>query len=77
MTVSDFINRIENLPEYIAHSLILKAADNYVCIYKYLIRQGTNSATRVEIFIELNELESELELLEKIVVNSTEVSPAK
>lgn len=77
MKVSDFINQIENLQEYISHSLILKSSDNYGCVYKYLIRQGNNSAIRIEVFIELDESENELDLLNKTVISSTEINPAK
>lgn len=78
MTISEFLTQIEVLPEYVNHSLFLKSSDNYGCVYKYLIkRMGNDSAMRIELFIELDETESELELLNKTYINSVEVSPAK
>ena len=77
MIISNFLNQIKNLPEYINNSLYLKESDNYFCIYKYLIKRLENTAIRIEIFIELNPEESELELLNKTVINAIEIYPAK
>jgi len=77
MKVFEFLYQIKTLPEYIFNSLYLESSSNFNCIYKYLIKVGTNSAMRVEIFIALNEDESELDLLDKTIINHVEINPAK
>jgi hypothetical protein len=76
MKVSEYLAIIQENNTYMNNSLYLKSADNYGCVYKYLIKRIDNSASRKEIFIELNEEESELDLLDKTVVNYIEVYPA-
>ena len=76
MTVSEFLTTIESDQSYVNHSLFLKSSDNYGCIYKLLIKSN-DVAIRKEIFIELNAEESEITLLDKTVVSSIEVYPAK
>jgi hypothetical protein len=78
MIVSEFLSNLKSQNDYINNSLILKSSDNFGCTYKYLILSGDDAiAIRKEIFIELDETESELNLLEKTIVNYIEVNPAK
>ena len=78
MTISEFLNTIQILPEYVNNSLFLKSSDNYGCIYKYLIKRMSNdTAMRIEIFIELDEAEHELELENKTVKRYIEIFPAR
>jgi len=77
MTISELLISIKESSNYVNHSLILKSSDNYGCVYKYLIKVIDGSATRKEIFIELNTEELELDLINKTVVNKIEVYPAK
>jgi len=77
MTVIELLENIKNKEEYISNSLYLKSSDNFGCVYKYLKRQRNPIyAERVEIFIELNEEEGELQLLDKNVVSYIEIYPA-
>jgi hypothetical protein len=76
MTISEYLNNIKDLPNYVFNSLHLKAADNSGCTYKYLIKQVDGSSSRKQIFIALDEVESNLELLDKTIIKSIEVYPA-
>jgi len=76
MTIQEFITQIANDGDYVNHSLVLKSYDDYGCVYKWL-QKCNNLAIRKEIFIELDIEEVELELLNKTVIASIEVNPAK
>lgn len=76
MKVSELLNNIGENSDYIFNSLYLKSSDIYGCTYKYLVKTGSY-ASRKQIFIALNSEESELDLLEKTVVDSIEVYPAQ
>lgn len=76
MKMTEFINNITSQSTFISGSLLLKSADNLGCTYKWLEGIGT-VATRRQVFIAFNPEESELPLLDKTVVNSIEVYPAK
>jgi phage-related protein len=76
MKISEYLNNIKDKSNYVHNSLFLKSLDEYGCVYKYLIRLVDDSANRKEIFIELDETESELDLLDKTVINAIEVYPA-
>ncbi len=76
MKVSDLLISIAENSDYVANSLLLKSSDNKGCSYKWLIKAG-DIAYRKQIFIALDPEESELELLDKTVINYIEVSPAK
>lgn len=75
MTVGTLINNIKNSADHFPNSMILKSSDNSGCVYKWLVR-GKELATRKEIFIALDPEESELDLLEKTIIEYTEVYPA-
>lgn len=75
MTVGTLLNNIKNSADYFINSLLLKSSDNYGCTYKWLVK-GKTLATRKEIFIALDPEESELELEQKTVIESTEVYPS-
>ena len=77
MKVLEYLNTIKSLGNYVGGSLYLKSSNNSGCVYKYLIKNVDGSASRKEIFIELNEEENELELLDKTAINNIEVYPAK
>jgi len=77
MTISELLISIEESSNYVNHSLQLKSSDNYGCVYKYLIKLIDGSATRKEIFIELNTEESELDLANKTVIDKIEIYPAR
>jgi len=77
MIISEFLNQIKNLSEYVNNSLYLKSSDNYGCVYKYLIKISDTAAIRVEVFVELDPQESELNLEDKTLINNIEVNPAK
>jgi len=76
MTVNDILGNIKSQEIYITNSLYLKSSDNYGCVYKYL-KKSRNPlyAERVELFIELNQEESELDLKDKTAINCIEVYP--
>lgn len=76
MIVAELLNNITQNSDYVFHSLFLKSSDNSGCVYKYLLKSG-NIATRKEIFIELDESESQLSLEDKTVLYYIEVSPAR
>lgn len=80
MTLNELLNDIKNQEFYILHSLVLKSFDDYGCIYKYL-RKNRNilQANRVELFIALDitEIGSGLDLLDRTVIMNIEVDPAK
>jgi hypothetical protein len=77
MTVTEFLSNIKSQDNYITNSLILKASDNLGCVYKYLILSGDNNiAIRKEVFIQLDNEESLLDLLDKTVISYIEVYPA-
>lgn len=76
MKVSDKLNEIKQLSDYVYNSLYLKSSDNYGCVYKWLVK-GKDVATRKEIFIALDESEILKSLPEKTVIDSIEVYPAE
>jgi hypothetical protein len=76
MLVSDLLATIQTSDDYINHSLYLKSSDSSGCVYKYLTRIQNELGTRKEIFIELDENESQLAIEDKTVKNYIEVVPA-
>lgn len=76
MTVNELLNNIRLIEDYFPNSIHLISSDNSGCVYKYLYKSNT-LGIRKEIFIELNPEEFELNLLDKTVVSSIEVFPAK
>jgi hypothetical protein len=77
MKVSEYLDIIKALENYVHNSLYLKSSDNYGCVYKYLVSLVDGSASRKEIFIELDEEESELTLLNKTAISTIEIYPAR
>jgi len=75
MKVIDVLNTITENPDYVINSLYLKSLNDSGCVYKYLIR-GEMVSTRKEIFIATNIEEVGLELIDKNVLEYTEVFPA-
>lgn len=75
MIISELLDQIKNNPDYVINSLYLKSSDNYGCTYKWLTN-GSNLATRKQIFIATDIEESELELVNKTVIKWVEVYPA-
>jgi len=79
MTVAEFITAVESNPLYVNHSVYLKSADEYGCVYKWLEKLYVGKvlkSIRREWFIELNDAETG-ELTAKTVVSSIEVTPAE
>jgi len=76
MKVSELLNEIKEQSDYFPNSLYLKSSDNYGCVYKWLINQK-EFASRQELFIALNPDESELNILDKTVIDSIKVEPPK
>jgi len=77
MIVSELLDTIKNNEKYVTNSLILKSSDDYGCVYKYIIISPGLFGVREEIFIALDPNESELALLNKTVITSIEIYPAK
>jgi len=76
MKVLELLNIIKQDLDYIENSIFLKSSDNKGCTFKWLIKAG-DVAYRKQIFITLDEEESELELEDKTVVSYIEIVPAK
>ena len=76
MLVSELLNNIKEIKDYVTNSLHLKSFDDYGCVYKWLVKHD-GYATRKEMFIALNSEESELDILDKTVVDNIEVYPAE
>lgn len=72
--VQDKINEIENGPNYVNGSLIIKSYDDRGLVMKWL-EQFEGVAERKELFIELNEDESHLDVEERTALNQVEVEP--
>ena len=75
MIVEELLNQIKNKENYIINSIILKSNDNYGCVYKWL-EEYNGYANRKEIFIQLDETQTNLQLEDKTVVGYIEIIPA-
>jgi len=73
-TVQDKINEIENQANYVNGSLIIKSYDDRGLVMKWL-EQDFGVAERKELFIELNEDDSHLDVEERTAVSQIEVEP--
>jgi len=72
--VQDKINEIESGPNYVNGSLIIKSYDDRGLVMRWL-EQFEGVAERKELFIELNEDESHLDVEERTALNQVEVEP--
>ena len=78
MIVSDFIDNINQTPQFVHNSIHYVEGDKYGCVYKYLVKNETATiAARIEVFLEFDETEESVDLLNKTVVNIIEILPAK
>ena len=75
VTVQETMNQIESLADYVSGSLIVKNGDDRGVVLKWLISSG-NVAERKELFVELNEEESYLDITKRTAISTVEVEPA-
>lgn len=76
MKVSELLENLKLLENYVPNSLYLKAQDDGGCVYKFLTNIK-GAGYRKEFFITLDENESEITLLDKTVIDYIEIYPAQ
>ena len=75
VTVQETMDQIEAQSDYVSGSLIVKNADDRGLVLKWLILSGS-VAERKELFVELNEDESYLDITKRTALSTIEVEPA-
>ena len=74
-TVQETMDQIEAQSDYVSGSLIVKNVDDRGLVLKWLILSGS-VAERKELFVELNEDESYLDVTKRNAISTIEVEPA-
>ena len=74
-TVQETMDQIEAQADYVSGSLIVKNADDRGLVLKWLILSGS-VAERKELFVELNQDESYLDITKRTTISTVEVEPA-
>lgn len=74
-TVQEMINLIESQQNYVLGSLIIKNYDDRGLVLKWLIKNN-DIAERKEIFVQLNEDESHIDVKLRSALESIEIQPA-
>lgn len=74
-TVQETMDQIEAQSDYVSGSLIVKNADDRGLVLKWLILSGS-VAERKELFVELNQDESYLDITKRTTISTVEVEPA-
>jgi hypothetical protein len=73
-TIKDKFIEIESQQNYVKNSLIVHSMDNKGTVIKWLV-ESNGVAERKKLFIELNPIESNIPLDDRIVINTIEIEP--